>query len=53
MARAHEVLVRAFDRQNGNGADWAFMLDCVFRLGFRLIDKQLSGEARGKASTAD
>jgi len=47
-AWTQSLLVEAFDRQDGTGADWPLMLESLFRFGFRSIDRHLQGPAREK-----
>jgi hypothetical protein len=47
-ARVRALLVQAFDRKDGTGADWRLMLESLYRAGFRIADEQLDDDARRK-----
>jgi hypothetical protein len=38
--------VTLFDRKDGTGADWALLLESLFRAGFEIADKRPDDEAR-------
>ena len=44
-ARVRALLVKAFDRKDGTGADWCLMLESLYRAGFGIADEQLEGIA--------
>ncbi len=45
-ARVRALLVKAFDRNDGTGADWRLMLESLYRAGFKIADDQLEDDAR-------
>ena len=47
-ARVRALMVKAFDRQDGTGADWRPMLESLFRVGFKIAEEQLDDAARLK-----
>jgi hypothetical protein len=44
--RVRALLVKAFDRKDGTGADWLLMLESLYRAGFGIADDQLDDDAR-------
>jgi hypothetical protein len=44
--RVRALLVQTFDRKDGTGADWALMLESLFRAGFQITDERPDDEAR-------
>jgi hypothetical protein len=46
--RVRALLVKAFDRKDGTGADWRLMLESLYRAGFRIADDQLDDDGRRK-----
>jgi hypothetical protein len=46
--RVRALLVQAFDRKDGTGADWRLMLESLYRAVFRIADDQLGDDARRK-----
>jgi hypothetical protein len=47
-ARVRALLVQAFDRKDGTGADWLLMLESLYRAGFKIADERPDDEARRK-----
>jgi hypothetical protein len=39
-ARVRALLVQAFDRKDGTGADWLLMLESLYRAGFKIADER-------------
>lgn len=46
--RVRALLVQAFDRIDGTGADWRLMLESLYRARFKIADDQLDDNARRK-----
>jgi len=44
--RVRALLVQTFDRKDGTGADWALLLESLFRAGFQITDERPDDEAR-------